>query len=152
MTENAYWFLGNLAIIHVPGEQTDDRVTVIELLAPPDDMTPLHRHKTSQTTCVLEGEVTIFLPGGESRVLGHGELIHHPAGTPKTQRITSSIPARELDINSPAGFDRFIAEVGQPAESLTLPPPSESPPDPGELAAAAAKHGIEILGPPGELP
>jgi hypothetical protein len=36
----------------------------------------------------------------------------------------------------------------EPAQSLTLPPPS-SLPDPAQLAALAAEYGIEIIGPPG---
>ena len=60
--------------------------------------------------------------------------------------------ARVLDINSPAGFEEFIAAAGRPAESLTLPPSAESPPDLEQLTRAAAAHGIELLGPPGTLP
>jgi hypothetical protein len=57
-----------------------------------------------------------------------------------------------LDVNSPAGFERFVAAAGRPAETLTLPPPPESPPDLERLATVAAEHGIELLGPPGQLP
>jgi hypothetical protein len=57
-----------------------------------------------------------------------------------------------LAISSPAGFERFVAEAGRPAESLTLPPPEESPPDLERLAAIGAENGIESLGPPGTLP
>jgi len=39
--------------------------------------------------------------------------------------------------------------MGQPAASLTIPPPSEPPADLSPLIAAAAEYGIEILGPPG---
>jgi hypothetical protein len=49
-----------------------------------------------------------------------------------------------LQITAPAGFERFMAEVGEPARSLSLPPPSA--PDIGRLTAAAAKLGIEIVG------
>ena len=66
--------------------------------------------------------------------------------------MTSSEPARLLDINSPAGFDRFIAAAGRPAERLTLPPEPDEPPDFDLLAALAAEHGLELLGPPGALP
>lgn len=45
----------------------------------------------------------------------------------------------------PGGFERFFAEVGRPAASLTLPPLEE--PNPEALARAAA-YGVEILGPP----
>ena len=35
------------------------------------------------------------------------------------------------------------------AESLTLPPASIQPPAMDAMMAAAAQHGIEIVGPPG---
>jgi uncharacterized RmlC-like cupin family protein len=100
---------------------------------------------------VLEGELTAYLPG-VSRVLRRGDSMYQPAGVPQTHRVTSSEPARVLAITTPAGFERFVAEAGRPAESLTLPPPEESPPDLERLASIAAEHGIELLGPPGTLP
>lgn len=152
MSERAYWLLSNLVIVHVSGDETEGRFSLVEFLMPPDDMTPLHVHqRDSQTTYVLEGEVTIYLPGS-SNVLGAGECIHQPAGVPQTERVTSAGPARVLDINSPAGFEQFVAAAGRPAERLALPAVSESPPDLEQMAAAAAEHGIELLGPPGTLP
>lgn len=151
-TQRAYWLLGNLAIVHLGGEDTDGRFSLVEWLTPPEDMTPLHVHKhDSQTIYVLEGEVTFYLPG-VSRVCGPGEFIHQPAGVPQTGRVTSAAPARMLDINSPAGFERFVVAAGQPASELTLPPPEHPQPDVERLAALAAEHEIELLGPPGALP
>ena len=148
----AYWLLGNLAIVHVGGEETERRYSLVEFLSPADDMIPLHVHRQdSQTVYVLEGEVTFYLPG-ESRVLGPGECIHQPAGVPQTERVGPGGPARMLDINSPAGFDEFVAAAGQPAADLVLPPPPEEEPDFERLSAIAEEHGVDILGPPGELP
>jgi hypothetical protein len=42
-------------------------------------------------------------------------------------------------------FAEFVRELSDPAEGETLPPPSE--PDIERIVAAAARHGIEILGP-----
>jgi hypothetical protein len=78
--------------------------------------------------------------------------MYQPVGVPQTHRVTSSEPARVLAVTTPAGFERFVAEAGRPAESLTLPPPEDSPPDLQRLAAIGAEHGIELLGPPGMLP
>jgi hypothetical protein len=84
-------------------------------------MTPLHvLSRASQILYVLEGELTAYLPG-LSRVPRRGDSMYQPAGVPQTHRVTSSEPARVLAINSPAGFERFVAEAGRSAESLTLP-------------------------------
>jgi mannose-6-phosphate isomerase-like protein (cupin superfamily) len=151
-TRRAYWTQSRLFIVRVSGEETQGGLSLVEGLLPPGAMTPLHvLPRASQILYVLEGELTAYLPG-VSRVLRRGECMNQPAGVPQTHRVTSSEPARVLAINSPAGFERFVAEAGRPAESLTLPPPEESPPDLDRLAAIAAEHGIELLGPPGTLP
>jgi quercetin dioxygenase-like cupin family protein len=148
----AHWMLSRLFIVHVSGEETDGRLSLVEGLLPPDAMTPLHvLPHASQILYVLEGELTAYLPG-VSRVLRRGESMNQPAGVPQTHRVTSAEPARVLAVTSPAGFERFVAEAGRPAESLTLPPPEEQPSDLEQLAAIAAKHGMELLGPPGALP
>jgi quercetin dioxygenase-like cupin family protein len=148
----AYWSQSRLFIVHVSGDDTDARLSLVEGLLPPEAMTPLHvLPRAGQILYVLEGELTAYLPG-VSRVLRRGDAMYQPVGVPQTHRVTSAEPARVLAISSPAGFERFFVETGRPAESLTLPPPEESPPDLEPLAALAAAHGIELLGPPGALP
>lgn len=148
----AHWTQSRLFIVHVAGEETDERLSLVEGLLPPNAMTPLHvLPRASQILYVLEGELTAYLPG-VSRVLRRGDSMYQPVGVPQTHRVTSSQPARVLAITTPAGFERFVAEAGRTAESLTLPPPEESAPDLERLAAIAAEHGIELLAPPGTLP
>ena len=148
----AYWAQSRLFRLHVAGAETQGQLSLVEGLLPQDAMTPLHMlPRVNQILYVLEGELTAYLPGVE-RVLRAGDSMLQPAGVPQTHRVTSAEPARVLAINSPAGFERFFIEIGRPAESLTLPPPEESPPDLQELALVAAKHGMDLLGPPGSLP
>jgi quercetin dioxygenase-like cupin family protein len=148
----AYWSQSRLFIVHVSGEETDGRLSVVEGLLPHDAMTPLHvLPRVDQILYVLEGELTAYLPGIE-RVLRSGDSMLQPAGAPQTHRVTSAEPARVLAINAPAGFERFFIETGRPAERLALPQPEAPPSDLGALAAIAVKHGIELLGPPGALP
>jgi mannose-6-phosphate isomerase-like protein (cupin superfamily) len=151
-TGQAYWFYGDLATIHVHGDDTDGRFAMLEFLQPPGEMTPLHVHKRAdQTMYVLEGEITLFLPG-KTLVAGPGELVHGPMNVPHTERVTSPGPVRLLGVTAPAGFERFVAAAGRPAETLTLPPASLPPVDLELLARLAAEHDIEVLGPPGMLP
>jgi hypothetical protein len=53
---------------------------------------------------------------------------------------------RALQITNPSGFEAFAATVGEPARRRVLPDPG--PIDPAALGHAAARHGIELLGPP----
>jgi mannose-6-phosphate isomerase-like protein (cupin superfamily) len=148
----AYWFYGDLVTVRVSGEETDGRFCLVEFLQPPGEWTPLHVHRDSdQTQYVLEGELTVYLPG-RSFIVGPGECINTPINVPHTECVTSAGPVRVLDVNAPAGFDEFVAAAGEPASELTLPPQDQPPPDVERLAALAAEHDIEVVGPPGSLP
>ena len=69
----AYWFYGDLVIVQVSGEETGGRFCLLEFMQPPGEWTPLHAHKDSdQTQYVLEGELTVYLPG-QSLVVRPGE-------------------------------------------------------------------------------
>ena len=150
--QRAYWFYGDLVVVLVSGEETGGRFCLVEFLQPPGEWTPLHVHKDAdQTQYVLEGELTVYLPG-RSFVVGPGECVNTPMRVPHTEWVTSAGPARVLDVNAPAGFDEFVAAAGEPAAELTLPPAEGPPPDVERLTALAAEHEIEVLGPPGSLP
>src|SRR6476469_3578171 len=43
--------------------------------------------------------------------------------------VVTSATARFLTLHTPAGFEQFAAEAGDPAQALTLPPPPAGPPD-----------------------
>jgi mannose-6-phosphate isomerase-like protein (cupin superfamily) len=147
-----YWFYGDLVTIHVSGEETDGRFCLVEFLQPPGEWTPLHVHRDSdQTQYVLEGELTVYLPG-RSHVVGPGECVNTPRDVPHTEHVTSAGPARLLDVNAPAGFDEFVAAAGAPATELTLPPADRPLPDVERFHAIAAEHQIDVLAPPGVLP
>ena len=52
-------------------------------------------------------------------------------------------------INSPAGFEKFMRAVSEPAPRVELPPAGRHG-DPAHLAATAAEQGIEAIGPRGD--
>ena len=125
---------------------------MLEFLQPPGEMTPLHVHRRAdQTMYVLDGELTLFLPGA-TIVAGPGEIAHGPMNVPHTEQVTSSGPVRLVEVNAPAGFEHFVVAAGQPAAARTLPPDSLAPVDFELLTRLASDHDIEVLGPPGMLP
>jgi len=64
--------------------------------------------------------------------------------------VQSSPGARCLAITARGDFERFVRAVSRLAERPELPPPAGPPSaDAAQaLKAAAAKHGIELVGPP----
>lgn len=143
------WFIDSLAYVHIDGEQTAEAYSLMEFSARRGSMPPLHRHQRDETFYVVEGQMTLFT--GEERITlsaGHAGLA--PRGVPLSYRVESE-QARWLAINGPAGSERFLRAVSEPAPSAELPRP-ERPVDAAALAKAASEYGIEILGPPGMLP
>jgi AraC-like ligand binding domain len=70
-----------------------------------------------------------------------GSFVFLPRGIPHTLTATGDGPSRLLQITAPAQFERFVADVGEPAPQPTLPPPGK--PDIPRLRAAMAKYGYE---------
>jgi len=144
------WFIDGLARVQVSGEETDGSYAVLEIFVPQGDMPPLHvHHQEDEVFHILDGDVTLFLPGQEV-ALTTGETFCAPRGIPHTYRVEST-SARWLVFCAPARFDGFVRAVSDPAPAEELPPRGR-PFDPDGFAATAAEFGIELLGPPGALP
>ena len=142
----ALWFLGSLATVKAGGAQTGGRLAVVEFLNPPGFAPPLHCHREEdEAFYVLSGRAEFRCDG---RVLpaGPGDFVLLPVGRPHTFLVGPDEPLRTLQITTPGGFEDFAAEVGVPAAERRLPEPG--PVDPALLGHAAARHGVEILGPP----
>ena len=142
------WFLGFLVTIKAGADATGGRVAVIEHLAPRGAGSPLHVHRNEdEWFYVLEGELTFWV-GGQVIAAPAGAFVYGPRDVPHTFEVTSP-QARFLLVAEPAGFEEFMRALSEPATAPTLPPAAAAPPDMAALAALAAEHGIEILGPPG---
>ena len=147
MPAQPLWFLGTTVRVLATCDEGDG-VSVLESVAPEGDSPPLHVHATEDELFhVLEGELRLRM-GDDERTLPAGEAALAPRGVPHTYRVESP-RARWLVTTARGDFERFVRELARPAESEGLPP--QAPPTPEEverLAAAAAAHGIELVGPP----
>ncbi|HYP47916.1 MAG TPA: cupin domain-containing protein [Thermoleophilaceae bacterium] len=139
----ALWFSGTLTLVRVASGETGT-LCVVELIAPKGMATPLHRQpEDPETFYVLEGEAT-FHADGTSKQVRPGATVHVAAGTEHAFRVDSET-ARILILTT-AQHEAFFRAAGEPAAERSLPP--AGPPDMDKLAAAAERHGVEILGPP----
>jgi len=144
VSQDALWCLSNLAIIRTPGSATGGRLCVVEVHGGAGDTVPFHRHRLEdEVFVVLDGHMTILQPGRAIEAPA-GSSVLAARGVPHTYRVSDEGPARWLVIGAPAGFDAFLAAIGEPARALTLPM-GTAPPDPEKLAAIAARFGIELL-------
>jgi quercetin dioxygenase-like cupin family protein len=143
-----FWSFGALATVKASATTTGGRVAVIELLAPRGAGSPLHvHHREDEWFYVTEGELTFWL-GGQVIHAPSGSFVFGPRDIPHTFLVSSEL-ARFLLVTEPGGFENFMRELSQPALTQTPPPPPDGSPDMQLIVSAAARYGIEILGPPG---
>lgn len=63
----------------------------------PGTRSPIHEHPYGGTTCVLEGQMTLYLDGSEPQVANAGECYWMPPGRPMTGVSTGDVFALMLD-------------------------------------------------------
>jgi len=143
----AIWFLGALSRVRLSGDQTGGAFSLTDNLNSRGNGSPVHIHDgEDETLFVLDGELMVFA-GEDDYTASAGTVALLPRSLRHAYVVTSAT-ARFLTLHTPAGFEQFAAEVGEPAEALTLPPASAAPPDLAAVAQTAARHGITILAPP----
>jgi mannose-6-phosphate isomerase-like protein (cupin superfamily) len=143
----ALWHFGALITFKALGEETGGQFWALEGLADRHMAVPLHAHsREDEIWYVIEGEIA-FTVGDETMIVGPGSFAYIPRNVPHTFQVRSET-ARWFGIGTPAGLDQWFFETGAPAQSLTLPPPPEGPPDVDAIVASLRAYGTETLGPP----
>lgn len=144
----ATWVLNSLVIDRVTAADTDGAYSITEHRALPSYATPYHRHEAEdEALYVLEGEFTAVTEDGTFTATPGGTVVL-PRGEPHALSVTSDEPAAALVVCSPAGFEEFFHEAGEPAAERTVPAPAE--PDIQTVEALAPEYDLELLGPPPE--
>ncbi len=139
----AIWWFDCLAVIKATAADTGGLMSIIEITEPPNAAGPLHvHHGEEEGFWILEGDVTIEV-GDETFECHAGDYALGPRGIPHRYTVGDA-GCRMLFLMSPGGFEGLVREMGRPAESRTLPPPSE--PDFAHVAAVAQKYNCELLG------
>jgi quercetin dioxygenase-like cupin family protein len=131
-------FLGSIGVrFMIDGDEADERFSLVEHpMSARALAAPLHRHtREDEYSFILEGSVGALL--GDDVVIGKpGDLIFKPRDQWHTFWNAGDEPARILEIISPAGFERFFAElvalggVGQV--------------DPQAFADVCSRYGLEM--------
>ena len=147
---NQLWFLDSLVTIRVSTSEGTDGLSVLEHRMPYGSSPPFHLHRTEDELFhILEGEYHLKIQGQEQRV-GPGTIVLVPKGVPHTYRVESPQGGRCLTVTVRGDFERFVSEMGRPAERPELPKPTGLPTNEAlqVLRVTAAKYGIEFVGPP----
>ena len=124
----------------IGGEETQDNFALVEHpIGPRALAAPMHTHKhEDEYTYVLEGEIGVQI-GQEVLVARPGDLVFKPRGVPHAFWNAADEPARALEIISPAGFERYFAELAP-----LFPPANQGPLDEETVGAVREKYGLEM--------
>jgi quercetin dioxygenase-like cupin family protein len=142
---DAFWFANALVVIKADTEMTDGRFALLDQFVPGGYSVPRHiHHIDDEAWYLLEGDVTFYC-GEKTFSAGKGAWVFLPKGVPHTFKAGPD-GARLLTLSAPSSFVDFVKECGEPATARVIPP--QTPPDMDRMARLAAKHQIELLGPP----
>jgi mannose-6-phosphate isomerase-like protein (cupin superfamily) len=128
---------GTNARFMIEAEDAGKRFALVEHPMQPRALAaPMHRHhREDEFTFVLDGRIGALL--GDSVVIGNpGDLIFKPREQWHTFWNAGDVPARVLEIISPAGFENYFRELGEQLVS--------GPPDPQRLAVLWANYAIDM--------
>jgi quercetin dioxygenase-like cupin family protein len=106
-------FLGSIGVrFMLDGEVAGERFSLVEHPMSAHALAaPLHRHaREDEYSYVLEGRMGALL-GDEVVIAEAGDLVFKPRNQWHTFWNAGDEPARILEIISPAGFERFFAEL-----------------------------------------
>jgi quercetin dioxygenase-like cupin family protein len=140
----ARWWFAALAEFRVTAEQTGGALSIIEVTEPPNMDGPLHVHyNDDEGFFILDGDATFEV--GDTTIHGSaGDFVWGPRGIPH-RYSTGDAGCRMLFVMTPGGLEELIREMSVPAETRTLPPPSDEEPDWEHVAAVAKANGCELL-------
>jgi quercetin dioxygenase-like cupin family protein len=122
----------------VLGEQTGGSAAVAEhVLASKSLGSPIHtHHKEHEISYILDGTITVQI-GTEVFQADRGTTVFKPKGIPHAFWNAGDVPARFVEIFSPAGFEHYFEELGK-----LIPP--DGPPDFEELADLWARYDLHM--------
>jgi quercetin dioxygenase-like cupin family protein len=141
---DAIWFNGALQNVKLPGDWSDDALSLVEVTSTQGRATGLHTDPSHETFYVLDGELLFHVDGEEHRAPA-GETVAIRRGTPHAFMVVSAT-ARFLVMNTPGTQERFFRAGGEPAATRDF---ADAPaPDLERTMAAAQEFGIDFLGPP----
>jgi mannose-6-phosphate isomerase-like protein (cupin superfamily) len=140
------WSLGGRFTAKATADVTQGRFSLIEAVAFQVTEPPMHvHHREDEAWYILDGKMTFYV-GDEIVEATAGCFAFAPRGIPHAFTVDAE-PTRVLVLASPAGFEHFALELGQPADSDT-PRAGLAMPAPEVLGPVAEEYGIEVVGPP----
>lgn len=130
----------------VPGFTATTRLTaaqtgsiaIVEHVFSPGSLVPPHRHtREDEISYVVEGEIGFRSDGREVSLTAGGYIVK-PCGELHAMWNAGSVPARMIEIISPAGFENYFVELAAAVAAVG------GRPDPAVLSPVAERFGLSF--------
>ncbi len=130
-------WLGSIGVdFKLWGHDTGGSLAVVEHPFAVGALVSPHLHtREDEYSIVTEGEIG-FRSGDREVVLGAGGYITKPRGELHAMWNAGSVPARMIEIITPAGFEHFFREICELVAA--------GPPDPAHMASLADRYGLQF--------
>jgi quercetin dioxygenase-like cupin family protein len=126
-------------VFKVDGEDAGGALSIVEHPFAVGALVPPHvHHLEDEFSIVLEGEIG-FRSNDQEVVLGPGGYIVKPRGEVHAMWNAGSVPARMIEVISPAGFEGFFRELTDMTAVGT--------PDPAAIAALGLRYQLPFAQP-----
>lgn len=139
----ARWWFGGAAQMKATAEQTEGRLTLMEILVP-EGGGPLHvHHGEHEGFWIIEGRFR-FEIGDERFDARPGDFVWGPRDIPHRFDCVDG-PGRMLYVFAPGGFEAFVRETSDPADAFRLPDEGAGVPDMAAMPRALERANAEML-------
>jgi quercetin dioxygenase-like cupin family protein len=127
--------IGSIGVgFRLGGEQTGGQVAIVEHPFPVGALVPPHLHTREDEFSIVTAGAIGFRSGADEVVLEAGGYIAKPRGELHTMWNAGPTEARMIEVITPAGFERFFAQLAEMLEA--------GPPDPSALEALGTSYGL----------
>jgi quercetin dioxygenase-like cupin family protein len=127
--------IGSIGVgFRLGGEHTGGQVAIVEHPFPPGALVPPHVHTREDEFSIVTAGAIGFRSGPDEVVLEAGGYIVKPRGELHAMWNAGTTEARMIEVITPAGFERFFAELADMVEA--------GRPNPDDLAALSKRYGL----------
>ena len=132
---------GNEILFKLTTEHTGGTMSLgLATVAPGKGPPPHTHHREEELFLILEGRYRFLVDGEWIENVGPGTVVFVPRGVTHTFEAVGDTPGRHWTLQTPSGFERYFARVGEMFSA-------GGPPDFGRLAELNAEYGYSFSRP-----
>jgi quercetin dioxygenase-like cupin family protein len=140
------WYVGHLFTFLAESHDTGGQFSLLDMIIRQGLEPPPHTHQhEDESYYILDGNIT-FMVGHQTFDAQSGDFVYLPRGVQHGFRLITP-QARALVWINPASLEAAFREMGEPAQTLALPPVPAGPPDIARMLTVFGRYGVQFAPP-----